>query len=227
MIAEYMDKEEYAIIILDSCRYGYYRLCYREHIDEGRLEVGHSSGSCTLEFLINEFSNKKFDCIVISGCGFLAPRLIRKEVHKFDGSRHFRTVIWTWHDKWNDTYDCVLPRDIYQDALMNIYPRMLIWFLQPHFPAIGKTMLLRNEIEIERLYEKGKLSLRMITRAYKENLELALTYVARLMEELPHKLIIITSDHGTYLGEKGRFDHPCGSDDQVLRLVPLHIIERY
>jgi hypothetical protein len=61
--------------------------------------------------------------------------------------------------------------------------------------------------------------------AYKENLEIILHHVAELCKKIlldePSKRIIITSDHGEFLGEKGNFCHRRGSKDSILLEVPF------
>jgi hypothetical protein len=63
-----------------------------------------------------------------------------------------------------------------------------------------------------------------IRRAYKENLEIALCYVRELCRSLleiePSKKIIVTSDHGELLGEKGIYSHKAASKDPTLLEVP-------
>jgi hypothetical protein len=52
-------------------------------------------------------------------------------------------------------------------------------------------------------FREGKGSLH---QAYEKNLKIALIYVAKLVKELPGK-IVITADHGECLGEEGRYNH--------------------
>ena len=56
--------------------------------------------------------------------------------------------------------------------------------------------------------------------AYYENLKIVLKYVAILVSDL-RGTIIITSDHGEFLGEeRGKFGHYSGSKSPILRVVP-------
>lgn len=63
-----------------------------------------------------------------------------------------------------------------------------------------------------------------LRRAYLANLRLVLKYVKELAENLSGDLVI-TSDHGELLGERGRYSHFAGSSDPVLREVPMLRIE--
>ena len=58
-----------------------------------------------------------------------------------------------------------------------------------------------------------------LREAYIENLIIVLEHVAFLVKNLSGT-IVITSDHGELLGEKGKFSHPCGETEPILREVP-------
>lgn len=62
----------------------------------------------------------------------------------------------------------------------------------------------------------GKRGLR---RAYEENLSIVLTEVARLIPYLKGA-VVITSDHGEYLGEDRSYSHLQGSEHAILRDIP-------
>lgn len=64
-----------------------------------------------------------------------------------------------------------------------------------------------------------------LRRAYAENLKIALSHIAFLASKLSGN-IIITSDHGEFLGENGRFGHPCGCNHPIVRDVPWFKINK-
>jgi hypothetical protein len=66
---------------------------------------------------------------------------------------------------------------------------------------------------------------RGLRTAYRENLRLVLREVAELVRHLAGR-IIVTSDHGELLGEKGRYSHFGGSDDPLLTGVPWLVIDK-
>lgn len=70
-------------------------------------------------------------------------------------------------------------------------------------------------------FREGRDSLH---QAYEKNLKIALTHVAKLVEELPGK-IVITSDHGECLGEEGRYNHKPGLHIPALVEVPWLEVE--
>lgn len=66
---------------------------------------------------------------------------------------------------------------------------------------------------------------RALREAYEENLRLVLARVAELLPYLRGR-IVVTADHGEYLGEEGRYSHWSGSDSPHLRVVPWLVIDK-
>jgi hypothetical protein len=62
-------------------------------------------------------------------------------------------------------------------------------------------------------------SVAQLREAYIDNLKLVLGDVARLISYLSGR-IIITADHGEFLGENKNFSHPANSDHPILLNVP-------
>lgn len=60
--------------------------------------------------------------------------------------------------------------------------------------------------------------------SYEKNLRIVLKYVEKLLGELSGT-IIITSDHGELLGEKGSYSHGLKCIDPLLREIPWFIVE--
>ena len=69
---------------------------------------------------------------------------------------------------------------------------------------------------VRRKYGKSGL-----IKAYRENLKMVLDYAAKLCARLPHKKIVITSDHGELLGEEGAYEHPNGPIDKIFNNLSL------
>jgi len=224
MLEDVMSRERWAIIVLDACRFDYFSRLVGGYIPGGVLKKRLSPGSCTLEFLNNEFKGF-YNCTVISSNGFLQDRLIEHpDGWRFNGPEHFKKVVNLFVHGWSEELKTVPPWEVNKAALENLDDRMLIWYMQPHFPAIGKLKLIMNANQITQAWRQGKLSLSVIRLAYEHNLRLVLSYVAKLIDRLDHDLIVITSDHGELLGEGGKFNHPCGSNLPILRTVPFYVI---
>lgn len=62
--------------------------------------------------------------------------------------------------------------------------------------------------------------------AYRDNLLLALQAIERLLANVPKgRKVVITGDHGEFLGEEGKGFHPSGFRHPVLNLVPWFEVE--
>lgn len=82
--------------------------------------------------------------------------------------------------------------------------RLIVHYLQPHHPFIGPTGREKFDHESSSLIEvvrSSNASDEDLCKAYRENLQLVLGEVERLMAALNGK-IIVTADHGEMLGDR-------------------------
>jgi len=70
---------------------------------------------------------------------------------------------------------------------------------------------------------RRKYGVRILRLAYAFNLRIVLEYVSLLVNHLEGE-IIITSDHGEFLGERGYFSHNWGIKNRIVRHVPWFIV---
>lgn len=63
-----------------------------------------------------------------------------------------------------------------------------------------------------------------ILQGYKDNLKKALQEVHKIVELYPDKKIVVTSDHGEYLGENGYYGHDIANRNNKIREVPICIL---
>ncbi len=95
-------------------------------------------------------------------------------------------------------------------------------FISPSEWALRQFLLMPPRCAMDAVRRKyGKKILR---RAYAENLRYALRQVRILSEKLEGDMIV-TSDHGEFLGEDGMYGHPKSSDHEILRNVPWFTVE--
>lgn len=207
------------IIILDACRYDVFKEKFKETRMRGRLDSKTTRGTETKTFLLENFGNGRHDDIVCITANPYVDRLLKDRFHR---------IIPVWKHGWSNEHQTVLPETTYAYALAAIrrYPgkRLIIHFMQPHYPYIGFTLpgALRNvdpktvRRPRPRIRHKDTLlsvhssdiyavvDRATLFRAYKRNLEMALSYVKDLVEILPGKTVV-TSDHGEAFGE---YIHP-------------------
>lgn len=208
------------LIVLDACRYDYF---VRLNTIKGRLIMVRSPGSCTIDWLKAVFT-KYYDLTYISANPMVNSKT---DVFGFNATKHFKKVIDVWDWGWRDDLGTVPPWNVNIAVLKHMDKKMIIHYLQPHGPWIGQPRLtltgfrtppLADE-KIAEMVKKGEISVKTLRKAYEGNLKLVLKYVEQLIKKLPHRRIVITSDHGELLGEEG-FLHPCGSNHPILREVP-------
>ena len=197
-----MDEDWDNLIILDACRYDVFVEVYGKKVDY-RI----SRGSHTVEFLKENFSNRKFmDTIYITA----NPQV------NLHASNSFYKIIPVWKYEWNEEINTVLPQSVFRYAIKaeNNYPhkRLIIHFMQPHQPFLEHPKLSRYGFKDARMLaegkkanfipvnpwleaRKGKIRFDIVWKAYKRNLEIVLPYALKLAKTLKGKTVI-TSDHG-------------------------------
>lgn len=229
---EIMDEDWDNLIILDACRYDIFSDVYDI---EGDLTSVISKGSHTVEFLRNNFDkNTYFDTVYISA----TPQIKWVEL-----DNNFHKTIHIWKDGWNEELKTVPPKVVQNEAIeaASNYPnkRLIVHFVQPHYPFIGcKGQNIRNSDSIRSglngenqddptvwdHLRRGDLSKDDVWEAYQENLEIVLGYVENLITRIDGRTVI-TSDHGNAFGEWGLYGHPGKKATEELIKVPWLDIE--
>ncbi len=232
------------LIILDALRY---EMLLETNVLSGTMEHRISRGSCTNEFLNENFKGKKCGDVVYITANPLVDYHVGNCFHK---------IVSVWKYDWDEKYDTVLPETMVKYSLKAIqeYPdkRFIIHFVQPHYPFLGENA--RKEIgdhagmEMARqealgddharrkhetvwdLFRKHKIDKVKLWNAYRENLELTLPHVKDLLEELPGTTVVST-DHANLFGERipplftKEYGHPSGIYVKNLVKIPWLVIE--
>jgi hypothetical protein len=227
-----MDADWDNLLILDACRYD---LFADSDYPDGQLRPVVSGGSSTSDFLQYNFDGRNAtDTVYVSA----NPQIERHGVDE----QVFRCVkLWT--DRWDDDLRTVRPKDVTDAAIavQEDYPnkRLIVHYIQPHYPFIGETGrqiehgtvtgdgVIATERSIASVWdrlENGSIDEETVRTAYRENLELVLPEIERLVEALVGKSVV-TSDHGNSFGEFGIYGHPGGIYLNSLVTVPWLEIE--
>jgi len=222
------------LIILDACRYDYFSKVIYDYLD-GYLIRAWSPASCTKDWLIKLW-NQLHHLTYYSS----TPLVNSKGVPAFGyiAKDHFSKIVDVWKHGWDEKLSTVPPQNVVfqvsEHLSKHLSKKSIIHFIQPHAPYIGKTKLvipglkadehLRVGVDIAIInkVKSGEIKLEILRRAYMDNIKLALKYVA-LLNEFLEGVIIITSDHGEFLGERGMFLHPCGNNSKEVREIPWFI----
>lgn len=204
-----MDADWDNLIVLDACRYD----LFAEVSDlRGELRKVVSKGTGTDEFLERNVAGRSFPETVY----------LTANPHLHFQDARFHDVVRLWETDWDDDLDTVTPAAAADRTLEahERYPnkRLVAHFVQPHFPFIGETgrelaergFAIRGFLEDDKTIfhhlADGTVDHDTVWRAYRENLELALPHVRRLLDRLPGRTVV-TSDHGNAFGEWGVYDH--------------------
>ncbi|MDQ2051398.1 hypothetical protein RBH26_13020 [Natronolimnohabitans sp. A-GB9] len=219
------------LVILDACRYDLFEARNRL---EGDLRAVRSKGSDSWEFMERNFEGRTLhDTVYVTA----NPHVYELS----DGT--FHAVENVLESRWDEETGTVRPEAVVEEAIAahERYPdkRLIVHFMQPHFPFLGPTGRTFDHMGIESLdsderdapnpwfgliYE-GAVDAETVLTAYRENLDLAFPHVEELLEALSGKSVV-TADHGNLIGERGfpipmrMYGHPRGLDREEVRTVP-------
>ena len=153
---EILDEDWDNLIILDACRYDYFKKVYKKFL-EGKLEKRWSRGSSTASWCCKTFTDY-LDVFYFSSNPFINSRNIRlkelvskgeekwwikKRIKGFDfnwnPTNHFKKVLDIWHNCWDKETNTVLPEDVNKIVLKSRHKnkRKIIHYLQPHQPYLS------------------------------------------------------------------------------------------
>lgn len=247
---DFLQRDWDYLVILDACRYDIFKEV--SPID-GELDYVISKGSHSLEFCTANFAGNRFyDTVYVTANGYgarVGEGVFHDLIFTDDNTDHDFDVLHSTYEGIapGTVYNTAL-------KAIEKYPnkRIIVHFMQPHGPYLGdEAARIRDRIEGEGLIVRsrqpemieqystsedyvvstllgaarmGYVSESELKRVYIENLNIVLKHVKKLINSLNGK-IIITSDHGNYLGEKGKFGHPKYEYSKELRQVPWLTID--
>lgn len=217
------------LVVLDACRYDLFAEC----ADFTDVEAVQSPASQTEEFLEKTVAGRTLDDTVYVSAN--------PQVTRVDAS--FADVVPLWESAWDEALRTVPPEAVV-DAVLDrteafADKRLVVHFVQPHIPFIGPTGeelsqpsfqgdVLENRGEsVDNVWmrlRRGELDEQRVRAAYRENLELALPEVRRLVESLDGRTVV-TSDHGNAFGEWWTYGHPPNRHIDALTRVPWATVE--
>ncbi|ELY48526.1 alkaline phosphatase family protein [Natronolimnohabitans innermongolicus] len=225
------------LLILDACRYDLFEA--RNPL-EGDLRAVRSKGSDSWEFMEANFAERALhDTVYVTA---------NPHVYELPDDT-FHAVENLLETRWDEDAGTVQPEAVVEEAIAahERYPdkRLIVHFMQPHFPFLGPTGRTFDHMGIEELdaderseapnpwfgliYD-GTVDAETVLTAYRENLDLLFPHVERLLESLGGKSVV-TADHGNLIGERGfpipmrMYGHPRGLDRDEVRTVPWLEVE--
>jgi len=202
--------DKVVVVVLDAVNIDVFRKVYGED-----FEVVWSEGFSTEPWLIKTFiensENKIFrEVTYICSNPFC-------ELHFNKLRKIFHTIIPLSQKYWNSKYGTVMPAVVTTSTLIYAkfykYRKMIVHYMQPHPPFIHLSYnepSIRKEDVVEKKINREYLLARCSWRyrkffklAYVKNLEIVLTHVRKLTNELKQMNyeVYLTADHGEILGK--------------------------
>lgn len=232
-----MNEEWDNLIILDGCRADIFEnMCWFD----GNYNERVSRATESQKFLARNFEGKELHDTVYVSANPYAADLSNDTFHAFYDL--YRTA-------WNEELQTIAP-DSVVDTTKEIHTdfpnkKIIAHFMQPHYPFIGELGKQIDNSSIGRqqgdgtarmtiwsklMYGEDCMSPVEVIRAYAENLEIVLTSIESLLEELNGRTVI-TADHGNLIGDIGdpipvpAYGHPPEYFVEPLVDVPWFVIE--
>ncbi len=219
------------LIVLDSCRFDVFRgvwECFSRSVDGcWHLYRGVSPSSWTLEWLVKVFGGwRRRGTVFVSSTPYVGRGVVVEMYGlRWVPERHFEVIVDLWRRFWDEESMTVKPSIVYRVARLvsRLYPpggrRLIVWFMQPHYPYLplveefggmlsrlsrraGRRLVLEFFDQVmRRLLLCSREVVGELGRYYAGGLEAVMEYVVRLINELPCRTVVVTSDHGELLGE--------------------------
>jgi len=159
MLQDFYNTQWDYIIILDACRFDYFKEHYQKYLPKGKLEAKQSHGSCTTEWLHKTFTKPMKDAFYISTNPFINNKKLSLKELTIDCNKNwrattvFKKVIDVWLTHWDNALGVVHPSQV-NKVVKTILPRkrLIIHYIQPHEPylaykALGKKWIARNKVK--------------------------------------------------------------------------------
>jgi len=243
------------LVILDSCRFDFFKEAMKQHNLPGELESRISRGSQTPEWLKANFAGEQLhDTVYISAS--VVPYHVGVEdfnegtpfqrKYSFDLDVHYLKNLW--EDPPEDAIevrnttriaDYVIPADTTAKKAIETaekYPnkRLIVHIVPPHLPYLGPTG--------EKIHEKSatpwqdtftsdcSFSTETLVKGYRENVDHAVSAVDGLIGQLRGKTVV-TADHGEFLFDRSsplpivEYLHPAKTYTKELVKVPWLVVD--
>lgn len=210
------------LVILDACRYD----MYREVVGAGESVLSVASTS-------TEWMDVTFDDTYTSETTETAYISANPFSHRLDESR-FGLIDHVWQDHWDDDLGTIPANPVTDHGIAvarsGKFDRVILHYMQPHFPFIGGTQfghLGREAFDIGRgegqniwrMVESGTVDSGRAIEAYYDNLQYVFEFVKILMDNVDGQ-VVISADHANALGEWNMWGHRAYVPFHAVREVP-------
>jgi len=221
------------VIILDACRYDLAQEYSETHDTQlGDPDCAYAVGSTSRQWLKRTFANASTN--QLSGTAYITANVFSNYCPD-----NIKAIDRVWQYAWDEDLETVPPRPVTDQAIKamrnDIADRYIVHYMQPHLPPVQEP---NQEINGWRPVEANPGAGRSggewrtaiqtssesiqnaIVNEYRENLAPVMSDVELLLENVDAESVIITADHGNFLGENDEWGHPPSSTHAAVRHVP-------
>ncbi len=210
------------LIILDACRYDIFMAYWRPRAKSHNLEsnvpsvtspASHTKDWVFANFVRNPEKGTLQDAIIVTANPYSSKRFFDMNGWTFP----LAGCVDVWVDFWKTDLKIVKPEMVYLAAMKaseRHAGRLIVHFIQPHFPYLGALDIGNQQIFDDRYapgiwgrIKTGDIPVDMAMALYLENLVLAMRWAMKLAESSDGR-VVITADHGNLFGEYGLYWHP-------------------
>lgn len=233
---EFIQQDEFAILILDSCRFDYFQQEVDDFLD-GDLKAVYTSATATKNYIQIIWDGSYPNLTYLTALSAPTDHTFERDGDDYRPSEHFDNFVHVWQNCENKELGAVPPEKMTKAALRQNDDRMIVHYVQPHAPYIGDYRLREDSDDttwgesLQDIYEQigrydlndKKISDEELKKAYRSNLRRVLSSVRELVSQLDRP-IVVTADHGEMLGEGGRYIHG-GSPTEQLCTLPWYEVD--
>jgi hypothetical protein len=225
------DREWDILVLLDGCRVDLMAEVAPEYDFLNHPNELRSAGSSSIEWLRHTFTPEHHvemrETAYITGNPFS---------HQVLETRDLKILDEVWRYAWDDDSGTIPAHPLTEravDVARNNNPkRLIIHYMQPHFPSIPDP--LSGGMNADTLGEgegwydpwdrlrRNELSRGRVWESYQENLRYVLDEVSLLRKNIDADRMMISSDHGNAAGEWWVYGHPKVPHSQI-RQVPWYV----
>lgn len=206
-----MEEEWDNLIVLDSCRYDVFE---EVNFIPGELEKKTSSGTTTIQWLNQNFTEKYDDLAYLSTVNFVHPEKSSEanyQLKPFNASDHFTVIENIIEGDGIEKGKHLDARETTEKAIefakKHREKRKIIHYTPPHLPFITSKYVEEHNYDTYEQYLREGYKWEKLKKEYRETVRKTLEEVEKLVEELDGKTVI-TADHGEAHNEHYVKNHP-------------------
>lgn len=218
------EKDWDLLLILDACRVDAIEEVADEYSFLDTPGTMRSVASTSIEWMEETFTDEYSD--EIENTVYVTANQHSSSVSELSFVDFENVYDYGWDDEAG-----TIPAEVVTDISIEVgreygdeYDRMIVHYMQPHFPSIPKPLGHGNKFDnVWKGLMIGRGDEDEIWESYIANLRYVLDQVEVLLENIDADTVAISADHGNGIGEWGVYEHPVGIPTDPVKTVPWYI----